>query len=316
MKISNLAVIFVLISICLFLPLEIEKNEIQVITNKQIEYNRAVDTAVDDAVYSLTEYYSGKVMKWNKEEAVENFFHTLYVNFGANTKVAQEKLRAYVPVLLLTEQDGFYVYYNQRVHTKKGEMIYQNWSEKYPYSYVHNDFVYQFTLGDFLRIYDKNENQILEGTYKDLKSDIMRNNLLKDETMYEEVKRSCIIQSIKETLTYYVNQHNKIAEFYNIEYNFSFPVIKKEDWYRTIDSVSFLAIFQGYPYGNRLGYYNRYAFGGARVRKTDNYYINSIDETLLYHKGYCNKVTDFSVPYLTKYECAKQGAYPCPDCNP
>lgn len=316
MKISNLAIIFVLISICLFLPLEIEKNEIQAITNKQMEYNRSVDTAVDDAIYSATEYDSGEVMKWNKEKAVEKFFHTLYINFGANTKEAQEKLRAYVPVLLLTEQDGFYVYYNEKVHTKKGEMIYQSWSEKYPYSYVHGDFVYQFTLGDFLRIYDKKKNQILEGTYKDLKDDIIKNDLLKNESMYEEVKRKCIIQSIKETLVYYVNQHNKIAEFYNIKYNFSFPVIKKEDWYRTIDSVSFLAVFQGYPYGNQLGYYNRYAFGGARVRKTDSYYINTVDGTLLYHKGFCNKITDFSEPYLTKSECAKRGAFPCSVCNP
>lgn len=316
MKLSNLVIVFVLISICVFLPLEIENREIQVITKKQSEYNRAVDVAVDDAVYSMVEYNSGEEIRLNKEEAVEKFFHTLYVNFHANTKAEQEKLRAYIPVILLTDEDGFYVFYNEKVHTKNGEMVYQNWSEKYPYSYAHNDFVYQFTLGNFIRIFDKSKNQILEGTYEDLKEEIKKNNLLKNGDIYDDVKRNCIIHSIKDTLSYYVNEHNKIAEFYNIKYHFSFPVIKKEDWYRTIDSISFLAVFQGYPYGNRLGYFNQYAFGGARVRKINYYFINTIDGNLTYHKGSCNKVTNFSEPFSTKSECAKKGAFPCLTCNP
>ena len=48
----------------------------------------------------------------------------------------------------------------------------------------------------------------------------------------------------------------------------SLPLIEYEEWYRTIQDISMLVLFQGYPYGNSItGTYNRVAIGGARIAK-------------------------------------------------
>jgi hypothetical protein len=80
-------------------------------------------------------------------------------------------------------------------------------------------------------------------------------------------------------------------------------------------------LFQGYPYNvGNLDTYNRYAFGGARIKKMTQYYITTGGSGLkYYHKSSCEhliNVLDQEVIYFTREECALNGAFPCPDCNP
>ena len=118
-------------------------------------------------------------------------------------------------------------------------------------------------------------------------------------------------------MNYYINLHNNIAGQYGITYQFWLPRIAKTYWYQTIDDISMLVIFQGYPYNAAgLDTYNRYALSGARIKKSNAYYITEKNGLKLYHKANCKQIGSFGVPYYTKEECAMEGAFPCPDCNP
>lgn len=317
MKITKYAIIFSVIFLCMFLPVKIQSDIVQALTLKKVMYNQILDGAVQDAVENLVEKDTEDTLALNREEAVHKFYHSLYSGFGIlDSPDKQEELNLYLPLLLVTSEDGFYIYYNQLIEEGGDTRVYQCWSEKYTYSYEDGNCIYRFTLGDKLILLDQESGELLEGNYKDLALLYPDNLILKDRAVFEEVRRRSIIDTITEYMQEYINSHNRIAEHYGIDYAFALPVIENEEWYRTIDDVSFLAIFQGYPYEIANERYNRYEIGAARLRKTQPYYTTIQQGTAYYHKAGCAQVTDRSRPIYTRKECAMQGAFPCLDCNP
>ncbi len=120
-------------------------------------------------------------------------------------------------------------------------------------------------------------------------------------------------------MNYYISKYNNIAYQFGITYQFWLPSIDKADWYRTIDDISIFVIFQNYPYYvGSLDTYNRYSFGGARITKSNLYYIKGVNGIKYYHKADCDyiNINEMENTYFTKEECAIEGAFPCPDCNP
>ena len=115
----------------------------------------------------------------------------------------------------------------------------------------------------------------------------------------------------------YINKHNHIASQYGITYTFALPTISDDDWNRTIDDISMMILFQGYQYGtSRTMVYNRYTISGARLRKSQLFYIQEYNGKKYYHTEDCELLTDKSDVYKTKEECAKEGAFECPICKP
>lgn len=317
MKITNYAILFAVIFICLSLPRSIKTDHIQTMVKKQKEYNQALDASVQDAVFNLVEMDSAQKVQLNKDEAVQRFFKSLYSNFGILQDVyKQEQLKIYVPVILITDEDGYYIYYSHFEEKDGSPVLYQNWTEKKAYSYEDERYVYALTLGNFIRIYDKQSNEVYEGDYHDLAAMMPGSTILASEAVFEECRRTYVVESIVNDMNYYINEHNRIARFYGVTYNFALPSIQQEDWYRTIDDISFMVVFQGYPYGSSRDYYNRYEIGGARIRKTSSYYINMDNGIPVYHRSSCSKIVDRLEPYYTKLECAREGAFPCTECNP
>lgn len=292
---------------------------VQAMTEQNIKYKVALDNAVDDAVISLVEVDSKRELILNKNLAVRKFYESLYSNFSILTDTTlQEQLKVFTPVILITDEDGYYIQFDDLCTVEGETVMKQTWTEKRPYAYEDDNLVYSFTLNDYIRLYDKNTGEIEEGKYQDMATLYPGNEILNDAARYDEVRRNTIVNSLIEDMNYYINQHNRIAEHFGISYNFALPYIQQEDWYRTIDDIGMLVIFQGYPYGAFTDdVFNQYSFAGARIRKTDSYYITTeADGRTFYHKGSCSNVTDTSYPYYSKKECAMEGAWPCLDCNP
>ena len=319
MKITNLALFFIIIVCCFMVQSDVKADNLQAVTNKQILYKQGLDNAVDDAVMSLVEVDSSRQLVINKECCVNNFYQSLYSSFGIRTdKKLQEQLKAYIPVILIIDEDGYYIRYNDLNVVNGDKIVHQNWTEKRPYAYEDNDLIYSFTLSDYVKLYDKNTKELREGKYQDLAANYPEKDILVDPARFDEVRRNTIVNSIIDDMKYYINRYNRIAQHYGISYNFALPYIQQEDWYRTINDVGMMVIFQGYPYG---GYtrdtFNQYSFAGARIRKTNCYYIAvGTHGKTYYHKDDCGLVTDMSFPYYSKKECALEGAWPCPECNP
>lgn len=282
--------------------------------------DQRLDNAVDDAVYRLVEVDQTQSIALNKDESIKQFYNSLAANLGILDHSKQRNLlNVYIPVILATDLDGFYLNYQMLHEDSAGAYLLPTWTEKIPYAYEDSQAIYNFFIGDqkdYIRVYDKVNDKILEGTYTDLMEtysfDVFDN--------FEEIRRNTIIRILTEKMSYYTNIHNRIAKQFGITYTFSLPTIADQDWDRTIDDIGMLFIFQGYPYGTpRMGYYNNYVLGAARISKQRIYFIaNDPDSKKYYHKSKCQKKTDQDPidGYFDKKQCAMEGAYACPICKP
>ncbi|QHQ62870.1 hypothetical protein Ana3638_20530 [Anaerocolumna sedimenticola] len=317
MKLTNLAIIFFFIALTLITILDVRMNNLTAVTNKKMEYNKALDSAIDDGSSNLVEVDSKRNLVLNKEAAVNQFYESLYANLGViGNERLENNLKGYIPIILVTDTDGFYIYYTNTYQTNGEILLGQKWSEKMPYALENNGIIYNFTLGTYLTLYDKSTNEVYTGEYEDLKAQFPY-SLLADRNTFDTVRRNAIIGAIEKSMNYYINQRNEIAYQSGITYQFWLPQIDKTDWYRTIDDISILVIFQGYPYiAAGLDTYNRYALSGARIKKSNIYFITAGNGTKYYHKSACPHKTNPGIAYYSREECALEGAYPCPDCNP
>jgi hypothetical protein len=312
-------------------------NFIEVVEDRE-QIDRILDTAIDDGVTSLAQVDGNNNLSISKDAAIKSFFLSLYSAFGVlDDKDNQEKLNLYIPVVAVTMEDGYFIFYSDEYLGTDGHpYVSKRWSEKYPYYYEDGDFIYGFTLGDIITLYDK--SGILEGSgspavytmdYHDLQTkeeysafrkEHPESFLLEDEA-YKLVRKSSIINCMEDTITSYTNRHNRIAEEYGITYNFSLPVIRDDEWARFIDDISMFVIFQGYPYGNGTDeVYNRFASAGAKFTKRKGFYIEQKGWYRIYHRSNCPELSDDAIIledeiYYDAEACVKEGAYACPVCN-
>ena len=338
MKITHLAIIFAIITVSVIIYTDIRTNNLSAVIENKNQIDAGLDTAIDDGVTNLAEVDVKNNIIIDKKKAVKSFFMSLYSSFGILAdKDSQTKLNLYVPVIAVKEENGYYIFFSDE-YTGEDDFTYtaKRWSEKYPYYYEDEDFIYSFTLGDKVTIYDKNnilgstEQRIYSMDYHDLKTKAdyaafraarPGSLLLKDE-VYQTVKRNTIINCLEETMTYYTSRHNKIAIQNGITYNFSLPPLSEDGWTKDIDNVSMYVVFQGYPYGSQPGEaYNKIATAGAKVTKRDTYYIEQKGWYLVYHKSTCPELQKDIIilneePYYDPIACIRQGAYQCPICTP
>ena len=225
--------------------------------------------------------------------------------------------------MISIENDGFSVlaqseYINERGNRER-KLI---WQPKETYSYKKDNFIYRFYLDDQLEVYSKDLNQFFKGSYQSLKSNAaLVDSILADEVMFKDIKNREIITKITKVLDYHINEYNRFAQYFGINYEFYLPSITKEDWDNSISDVSLLVFFQGLPLGNRGNIYNNYAFAGSRLIKSKIYYVveDSITGRKTYHNERCeviesNLSTDYEI-FRKKFNAAKVGIFPCNLCE-
>lgn len=264
MKLTDAGLLFAILFLCFLVMDDIRTTELWNISCLQIRYDHALDHAVEDAMFHLVELDSQREVVINKEEAVERFFNGLFINMGILDNpglVSQMKL--YIPVIVIIEQDGFWVYYHKPNARGEKKMAFSN---KYKFFWEDSHYKVLFQLSDYVSVTEKKTGESLSGNYHDIEK-IWPCPALSDER-FSLLRRNVIVGHLMETISSYIKDHNRIAKAYGIQYEFAIPVIEREDWYRTIDDIGMIVFFQGYPYGNkRTGYYNRVGLSGARVRK-------------------------------------------------
>lgn len=338
MKLHHFALVFMLISIVIIVITDIESNNLKAVIENRKQIDRCLDIAIDDGVTSLVEVDESNHIVINKEAAINSFFMSLNSAFGVlSDEDNQEKLNLYVPVISVTMEDGFYVFYSDEF-TANDEFTYvsKRWSEKFPYFYEDDDFVYRFTLGDIVSIYDKNnllggesDQQVYCLDYHDFQTkaeftdfrNLRSESFLLSNESFELLRKGIIINCIEDSMAYYTSRHNKIASQYGITYNFSLPAIHDNEWAPFIDDVNMFVIFQGYPYGDGAGEtYNRIASAGAKVTKNEVYYIEQKDWYFVYHRDTCPELLKSEIilrseQYYDPLMCVKEGCYQCPVCN-
>lgn len=310
MKIINFVMAFVIILLPFHYLNNYKVNTQRLTNNLELRYNAAVDTAVRDAADSLKfnvdqnkelQYQSRKKVNVNVSAGIESFWNTLYLNFEAqNDSVMQGVLKNYVPAIVIIGYDGYHMYTMDRYKNKSNETEVKHLLQpKRPYAYVDQ---YQnslsFTLDDFVTVYERTTDTWHYGKRSELAVQIPSVPLLQDETTFNSVRMTTIVNTIQEDLQYQINYYNEHAKRYGISYTFTLPTISQEDWNNTVDDVGVLAFVQGVPMGNTT--YNHYALGGSRLIKSHPIKgaINKQTGLKYYFRSYCEGIyspNDFEV---------------------
>lgn len=332
MKLSHYVFVFFIVLVPLAVLLDVQVARYERMTLEKIQLDEKIDQAVDAAMLSLIDLDDTDVASMDKDAAIDALWGSLYSSFGilSNT-LAQEEIKNYVPVVLLTANDGFYVNYSSVVDGR----VQRVWSAKYPYStsgsvvYKNKEYKYNvtFTLDDYMYV----SVDALPGVYYGKREDLIerypaleypllyrvwRNTFMFNPAEFNAMKQEAVTNALTEKVQDYLNRHNNIASAYGISYQFGLTSAIKDSMQRSISDMSLLMVWQGYPIGiGTEDVYNRVSVAGSRLYKELKYSLGSIGGVNYYHKNSCghgNSARSFS----SKVSAASTGALPCPYCNP
>ncbi|MBQ4900429.1 hypothetical protein KB559_16455 [Paenibacillus sp. Marseille-P2973] len=321
MKITNLAILFVCIFLPFMLVLDMRTRDQETVLQLEVQYSAALRTAIQDAgkVLNMNElqeyeaaYESDKFFKVNKELALDTFFRTLYLNFGVeNDPIGQGTLASYIPVIGITDYDGYYLYTMTEYTDTTGQTIARPmWRPKKPYAYSDSrGNTINFTLDSYVYAYDADQREWIQGYREDLAGETSI-PLLNDTANFDTVRRSTIVRSMQEDFAYFINAYNEYATRYGISYTFKLPEISQEEWTNTISDIGIMAFIQGMPVGHQT--YNNYAFGGGRLVKKTNI-IGAIDPQTgikYYYKARCSFPYDPEENFDNAKDAAAAGYFP------
>jgi len=270
MSVSDFGLVFsIMLCTCIFVH-SIHYQDFQMMQFLQVQYNLAVDQAVEAAMFDVVESDTQSTLYMNKEEIIDNFLEALFVNLGIEEEpMKKEWCKFYIPYILFVEKDGILPFIQRNsqieglVSFQDGEKVFYEWEGEC-------GDVLQVALDDYVKYYDKTRNKRIEGYYKEISASFP-NWFRWEVNEFRERKKQLIIELIETCTNECINHQNQIAKQFHIQYQFTLPKIEYEEWYRTIQDISMLVLFQGYPYGNGVtGRFNRVAIGAARIKKAEH----------------------------------------------
>jgi hypothetical protein len=352
MKITDFAILVCFIFLSVSLSIDISQRKLIQSENQKINYDEIMYMATEDASGALIEsvnesnyedFADGNVMqnpklKLDINKALLSFYKTLYLNMGIeNDVIAQNGLKDFLPVKIVVANDGFYINAREEVRNEAGKNeVAEIWLPEKPYSYYdkQSELVINFTLSDYLFVYDTLTGKYIEGQAFELEQIYPQASLFKgtdkifgnkdfEETNFDKTRRRVIIDMIREDLEFYACKYNYIAKQNGESYSFNIPYISLDQWKNTINNISFIAFLQGLPVGPDK--YSTFGFGGSKIVRADILYTSGqAFEGGSYHLKNCpliNQAGSLSGLYITdsftrRFEAAEAGYHQCKMCNP
>lgn len=320
MKITDWAIIFVLIVGPFLEALSLNSMDLQEVNRLQLRYTTALRTAVQDAGSVLNRnelqqfevgYSSDKYMRTDKELALSVLLQSLAINFGiADDSLVQAALMKYIPAVVVIDYDGYWIYALDEFSSANGEpRLEHRWHPKRPYVYTDSaGNSAAFSLDSYIRVISSTTGEEMRGWLEDL-APATAIPLLQNAEVFEQVRRSTIVRQIEEDLQQVIAEHNEFTARLGFTYTFTLPTIPKEEWNNTLDDVGVIAFLQGIPIGNH--YYNNFALGGGRLRKTERL-EGGVDPTTgikYYYFAKCELPYNTEEVFARKQEAAARGYY-------
>ena len=267
MTLSDFGLIFASIVLGSVVISGVSTKHMMVYQQKITQYNLAIDNALEAALIDSVEVDRGMEVFSNKKEMVDVFLENLASNLGVLANpYAKRQLKYQIPMLCIVENDGFYFWHAYRgknfdVDSESG------FEKKRLWDYKSADGTLYFTLSEYVHFEDNYGRHTLEGYYKDV-YDMLPYSVQWDRNTMNEIRQKTIVSILQEEMEYVINQHNSDARKNGLNYQIHFPVIREEEWYRTMEGPGMFVFFQGHTFGTgTLGTYNKMAFGGARRKK-------------------------------------------------
>lgn len=189
MKLQHLAIIFVII----ILPISMVVTyyiQTQIDTIKlQRDYNVKLQTATADAIKSFqlntinNKYSTVSDSKIRDiEAAISSFYNSLGTELGASGYTTED-LQSFIPAMVYTMYDGYYIYGKYWNETLAGSDKYQYGLRPYiyyscRYKSINNDFVVNYTLDNTITIYG-----MINGNYETKSGSLILPELIDENSM-------------------------------------------------------------------------------------------------------------------------------------
>ncbi|GIO31169.1 MULTISPECIES: hypothetical protein [Paenibacillus] len=320
MKITDFSIVFVLIFVPAFLLSGFYDKDQQTVRFLELKYVTALRTAVQDGASVLNRnekqefeagYGSEKFFRADKEEALAVFYKSLYANLGIEDDLpAQAALDHYIPAVAVIDYDGYYVYADEEYTGEDGSPRARHvWSPKKPFAYGdENGNLVRFTLDNEVEAYDFTAGQWIRGLQRELAASTNVPLLARPE-LFEQVRRTTIVQTIQNDLANVINRHNEFAAKNGASYLFTLPSISGEEWNNSIRDIGMMAFIQGIPVGH--DYINNYALGGGRLVKRPNLFAGSDPATGIryFERGSCRSGLVYEETFTDAKEASANGYF-------
>lgn len=313
MNSKNFFLMAMIICMVIYAPIRINQAAIKESNSTSAQYDEILADASSDAarqlIYAADDYSNENIAESNKvdyrninlnlDKGLDRFYRTLYLNLNIeNDFLGQQSIKYKIPIKLVTGYDGYYMSYFKA--DGKGEQ----WSEKTPYSMVDdkNRIIIHFTLDDFVYVTDLITKVTSEGKRKEFEIKYP-NSCLKNSKKFNEVKGQVINTMIQEDLKYYTYHSNDIAKRNNWTINYDIPYWEN----RAVNSVAFMAFYQGNAIIGADRIYNPFGFGSTKtVRGKETYGYEKNGK-----KMYSNIIDGINLIYFpNEIEAAKEGYSP------
>ncbi len=302
----------IIIIFTFFVPVKLNQDNIVKSHAISSQYDEMLVSATSDAakqlIYTIDSYSNENVAEGEKidyrdinlnlDKALDRFYGTLFINMNIEENYSyQQAIKYRIPIKIVTGYEGYYINYFKA--DGKGE----EWSELKPYSLVDGDLVIHFTLDDTVYVTDPITQKTKTGKRKDFETKYPT-SCLKDQKTFNEVRNQVINNMIQNDLEYYTKQANAIAQQYNWSIRFDIPYWGN----KAIDSVSFLAFYQGDGFVGANKVFNSYGFSTTKTIKNKNIYGYIKNGKKLYSN---EKKENIELVYFeNEYEAAENGYEP------
>ncbi|MGN0243123.1 MAG: hypothetical protein ACI4CT_03565 [Lachnospiraceae bacterium] len=253
MRITKLSLIFLLIVIPFLMVQSAQLSILIEQRQEAIKHQRWVEEAVDAALFESVDANIRENPVLDREECVSRFFRSLWGNTGIvdETQRIQWRIKN-IPMIALIEKEQMTVLYP----VWEGEEYVWEWSDSIPYRFVCQNRIYYFTLSNDLRI-ELEDGNVVEGDYRDLQIQYPDELVLNHS--FHRIRKTQIIRIITKSLEEYCESYNLMAKQNGDSYFIQLPYCEEDEWFRTIDDISFLALYTGNT--------GQYIFGGSRLKK-------------------------------------------------
>lgn len=281
MKITDFIIIFLVIFSVGFFVVESKAENTKDYAYYNHKHEGAMTIAAEDAIDMLRTNVTPKLQlgyesyKYNPADpqvAFDTFVQTLALNYQVEDSVTTDLLQRYVPAFAVVDYDGLLLnVYKEYTDSRGDKVLSRVWLPKMPFSFTDNEGnIVNFTIDEDIEVFDVELQEWLYGKRADVIADgEVTIDLLNDAELFDQVRRTTIVNVLQDQLAYYINEHNVYTKGLDVTYKFALPTIPEEDWFNTVDDISILAFFQGYAQQMHEGVYHEYAFMGARLHRTD-----------------------------------------------
>ena len=298
------------------------------------QYSKVLTSACRTAAEKM-EYDESLYAVMGTEEIRENvinaFFNTFLISFeeatseedGVESNPSNNRVLLYknIPVILLIDINGYYVWYN----TFEDGMLTAKVSSLTTYSEtVQGDQIYyvRFFLGNRVQVSIKGDPTVYDSTpaevYEQLGSPSAL-SFMADYDSYADYRNAYIANLVEEQIGYYINNENLERSWANQnrgDYVFEMPEISMNDWMEMVEYPSVISFYQGKQLNNGSAMINTYAFSGSEFAPVAEYYVT---DDGYYHLSTCEELSEEDKEgrvYTSRRELAADGYLPCNECDP